>query len=224
MRMTIRMTMPRPTLAVLAITAALAAPLVTDSGSAAATDNIFNVELVVFRYNGTVSSSENWDVTPLPGAAPPTIQPTDADRADASAQPDSIRPLNPSQFQLSGTENTLKRNASYQPLAHFGFRLVAGDREAGTPVRIEPIVDAASGLTGTVTLERGRFLHLAVDLTFTTSNPLPTLLPPNTPPALVAFQMHQDRRMRPFERHYFDHPAFGVIAIITPVTPAGGND
>jgi hypothetical protein len=37
--------------------------------------------------------------------------------------------------------------------------------------------------------------------------------------------MHQDRRMRPFERHYFDHPAFGVVAIITPViTNSGAGD
>jgi hypothetical protein len=219
-----RLNKRRPPLAVLATTAVLASFLVTGTGSAAPTDNIFTVELVVFRYNGTVASPENWDVTPPPGAATLTAQPADANQTDTSAQPDTIKPLNPGQFQLSGTEAALRRNASYLPLAHFGFRLVAGDREAGTPVHIETMVDAASGLTGTVTLERGRFLHLAVDLTYTTANPLPALLPPNTPPAPVAFQMHQDRRMRPFERHYFDHPAFGVVAMITPVTPAGGND
>jgi hypothetical protein len=219
-----RLTKRAPILAVLATATVLASFLTSDAGSASPTDNIFNVELVVFRYNGAVASPESWDVTPPPGTAALTAQPADSNQADASAQPDIIRPLNPAQFQLSGTEAALRRNASYLPLAHFGFRLVAGDREAGTPVHIETMVDAASGLTGTVTLERGRFLHLAVDLTYTTANPLPALLPPNTQPAPVAFQMHQDRRMRPFERHYFDHPAFGVVAIITPVTPAGGND
>jgi hypothetical protein len=34
----------------------------------------------------------------------------------------------------------------------------------------------------------------------------------------VTFSLNQVRRVRPFERHYFDHPAFGVIAMISPVS------
>ncbi len=225
-----RIPRPRRAFALLAASGVLASFAATASGSALSTADVFNVELVVFRYGGTLSSAENWDVTPLPGATTTTGTTgttglaAQAAPADAGSQPDSIKALNPGQFQLAGTEAVLGRDADYLPLAHFGFRLVAGGRDAGTPVRIESMVDAASGLTGTVTLERGRFLHLAVDLTYTTSNPPPALLPPNTPPATVTFQMHQDRRMRPFERHYFDHPAFGVVAIITPVTARGGND
>jgi Peptidoglycan-binding protein, CsiV len=198
----------------------------SDSCLAGTSDTTFNVELVVFRYNGTVASPENWNVAPSPlpssvpspsGAAPPN--------QSFTSTPDTIRPLNPAQFQLSGTETTLRRNSIYVPLAHFGFRLVAGEREAGTAVRIEPMVDAASGLSGAVTLERGRFLHLALDLTYTTADPPAKLLAAGAQPGPLTFQMHQDRRMRLFERHYFDHPAFGVVAIITPViTNSGAGD
>jgi hypothetical protein len=87
-------------------------------------------------------------------------------------------------------------------------------------VRVEPLVEGTSGLTGTVTLERGRFLHLALELGYTTANPPAALLPSGTAPAPVTFRIRQDRRMRPFERHYFDHPAFGVVAIVTPVAGA----
>jgi hypothetical protein len=181
------------------------------SPAAPATDS-FNVELVVFRYEGAVASEENWDVAVPANAAP---------SADAGAAPDAIRPLSPAQFQLTGTESALRRNPNYEPIAHFGFRVTPGDRDTGTPVHIESLVDAASGLTGTVTLERGRFLHLALDLAYTTSTPPARLLAPNAAPGPVTFWIHQDRRMKPFERHYFDHPAFGVVAIVTPV---GGSD
>ena len=179
-----RIPSPRRAFAQLAASGVLASFAATASGSAPSTADVFNVELVVFRYGGTLSSAENWDVTPLPGATTTTGTTgttglaAQAAPADAGSQPDSIKALNPGQFQLAGTEAVLGRDADYLPLAHFGFRLVAGGRDAGTPVRIESMVDAASGLTGTVTLERGRFLHLAVDLTYTTSNPPPALLPP----------------------------------------------
>jgi hypothetical protein len=185
-----------------------------------APDSAFNVELVVFRYNGLVASPEIWDSGPATAAAT-EVAPTASAAASASPAAESVRPLLPSQFQLAGTENALRRNPSYEPIAHFGFRVVPGERDAGTPVHVEPLVDAASGLTGTVTLERGRYLHLALDLNYTTANPPAKLLAPGGPPGPLTFHMHQDRRMKSFERDYFDHPAFGVIAIVTPV---GGSD
>jgi hypothetical protein len=44
---------------------------------------------------------------------------------------------------------------------------------------------------------------------------------PNPPPGLGAapgtpFTMNESRRVKFYERNYFDHPAFGVIALITP--------
>jgi hypothetical protein len=189
-------------------------------GSAA--PDVFNVELVVFRYNGAVASPENWDVVAPPGAATGAVPQADQTATLNSAPADAVvRALSPAQFQLAGTEAAVRRNSSYEPITHFGFRIIASERAAGNLVRVEPLVDAASGLTGTLTLERARFLHLALDLTYTTSNPPARLFAPGATPASVAFHMHQDRRMRPFERHYFDHPAFGVVAIVSPV---GGGD
>jgi hypothetical protein len=43
-----------------------------------------------------------------------------------------------------------------------------------------------------------------------------------TPPAGIGasastiFVMNQSRRIRFYERNYYDHPAFGVIALVTP--------
>ncbi len=205
----------------LAVACVIVATVAAGAGGAAPAPDTFNVELVVFRYSGTVSSPENWDIGP-PAASANADTNADATAAatDTTAAPDAIRPLNPAQFQLAGTEATMRRNPGYEPLAHFGVRMTVPERETGTVVPVQSLVDPASGITGSITLQRGRFLHLALDLAYTTSNPPAKLLQPNAPAGPLTFQMHQDRRMRPFERHYFDHPAFGVIAIITTV---GGN-
>jgi hypothetical protein len=185
---------------------------------AAPSPDTFNVELVVFRYNGTIASPESWDAPDTAVAQNPD---TTTPGADANSPPDSVHPLSATQFQLGGTESALRRNSTYEPIAHFGYRVTTSEPDSGTPVRIESLADGASGLSGTVTLQRGRFLHLALDLAYTTANPPAKLVAANATPGPLTFHLHQDRRMRPFERHYFDHPAFGVVAIITPV---GGSD
>jgi len=186
--------------------------------SAAPSADTFNVELIIFRYNGTVASPENWEV---PDPAIPQNPDTTSAGADASSPPDSVRPLSAAQFQLGATESALRRNSTYEPIAHFGYRVKTSEPDSGTPVRVESLADGASGLAGTVTLQRGRFLHLALDIAYTTAGPPAKIVAADTTPGPMTFHLHQDRRMRPFERHYFDHPAFGVVAIITPV---GGSD
>jgi len=37
----------------------------------------------------------------------------------------------------------------------------------------------------------------------------------NAPPG-TTFVMNETRRVRFYQRNYYDHPAFGVIALITP--------
>jgi hypothetical protein len=37
------------------------------------------------------------------------------------------------------------------------------------------------------------------------------------------FTLSESRRVKKFERNYYDHPAFGVIALVTPANSAGGR-
>ena len=72
------------------------------------------------------------------------------------------------------------------------------------------------GLSGTVFLERGQWLHLGMTLTYAMPSPLPGLgAAPDTP-----FTINESRRVRFYERNYFDHPAFGVIALVSPAQGA----
>lgn len=80
---------------------------------------------------------------------------------------------------------------------------------------------ALNRLDGTLTLYLGRYLHLQADLLYRSQT---EPLEPNTffvslseeelPQTL--FRMHQSRRMRSDELHYFDHPMFGMLALLTP--------
>lgn len=76
-------------------------------------------------------------------------------------------------------------------------------------------------LEGTIDLSRNRYLHLDVDLVYR---------PPVAPqsgglfsifkgdqPQVTAYRMHQSRRVRSKQIHYFDHPRFGVLTVVTPV-------
>jgi len=100
-------------------------------------------------------------------------------------------------------------------------------------------------LFGTVRLRRGRYLHLDLDLVL---RPEPERLPappdapaaleapPSSPPpdtgqapealptppdysAVEGFRLRQSRRIRPGEIHYFDHPLYGVVAVVHKVEP-----
>jgi hypothetical protein len=70
---------------------------------------------------------------------------------------------------------------------------------------IEGIVPPSTGLSGQIALSRGRYLHLTLELTYDSAEE-----------GGDRMVLRQTRRMRSNERHYIDHPKFGVIAIITP--------
>ncbi|MBL1259542.1 MAG: hypothetical protein COB33_003300 [Thiotrichaceae bacterium] len=84
-----------------------------------------------------------------------------------------------------------------------------------------PIEAQFKTLDGTIKLHLGRYLHLEADLLYRSqTEPLKN----NTffmnfdeieqPPTL--FRMHQKRRLRSGELHYFDHPMFGMLVKIIP--------
>jgi hypothetical protein len=66
-----------------------------------------------------------------------------------------------------------------------------------------------------VALERGQYLHLALALSYAMEDP-----PHGLAAAGTVFTLTQTHRVRFYERNYFDNPAFGVIALVTPLTGA----
>jgi len=76
-------------------------------------------------------------------------------------------------------------------------------------------------LEGTIKLHLGRYLHLEADLLYRNqveplgNNAFFINLDDIEQPQTL-FRMHQTRRMRSGELHYFDHPMFGMLVLITP--------
>jgi hypothetical protein len=58
-----------------------------------------------------------------------------------------------------------------------------------------------------------------MSLNYQTSNPPPGL----AAPAGAVFAMNEARRVRVDKLSYYDHPAFGVVALVTPANRSTGG-
>jgi len=176
----------------------------------------YTVELVLFRAATALGGAENWSAE---GAAGPATRGED----NASTGPQFaqlIGTLPESQFQLTDVANKLRSTGVYVPVAHVAWTQTASawGKHVGFPV--DKLGLNVEGLTGTVSLERGQFLHLGLALSYAMPNPPAGVgAAPGTP-----FTLNENRRVKFYERNYYDHPAFGVIALVTPsrdARPAG---
>ena len=120
--------------------------------------------------------------------------------------------LPPSEFQLDRIAARLRSSGRYVPVAHVVWSQTASPWDRPIEIPIQSLGIDVQGLTGSVALEHGEFLHLALRLDYAMVDPPPEL---QAPPGTV-FTLHDSHRVRFGERNYFDHPAFGVIALVTP--------
>ena len=199
-----RRTAPLRTLA-LALAAALAAALPAVAQEAPAP--VYNVEIIVFRTAAAEGTAENWSEE----AGARSIAGDES--ASGSVQVGHfVGLLPPAAWQLNELESRLRASGAYVPVAHAGWSQTASawGTRAGFPVNRLGV--DVPGLSGNVYLERGQFLHLGLSLSWAMESPPDGLgAAPGTP-----FTLNETRRVRFYERNYYDHPAFGVIALVTP--------
>jgi hypothetical protein len=116
-----------------------------------------------------------------------------------------LQPLPASRLKLGPLANRLNATAGYKVVAHAAWIQTASAWGSRVGLPVEELGLGSQGLTGVVHLERGQYLHLGMNLTL--AGPAGNL------------RMNEIRRVRFNERQYFDHPAFGVIAVVSP--PSG---
>jgi hypothetical protein len=185
---------------------------------------VYNVELIIFRTNANLGSPENWSAeTAQAPAAPsgadgetgaPPSEPAPTTGAGAAQAPSGrfVRALTPAEFQLSDLAARIKASGSYVPVAHVGWAQSASPWGSHESMSLQQLGFDSPLLTGTVTLERGQFLHLGLALDLTIADPPAGLgAPPQT-----TFILNDNHRVKFYERNYFDAPAFGVIALVVP--------
>lgn len=75
-------------------------------------------------------------------------------------------------------------------------------------------------IDGTIKITRGRYLHLEADILYRVqpedNNQFNIFGFKKHDEELTVFRMQESRRLRSGELHYFDHPLFGMLVMITP--------
>jgi len=175
----------------------------------------YRIEIIVFRANSAQGGGENWS------AETATDNTVGEETSSGSSQVGKfISLLGADQYQLGDLESKLKSSGAYVPVAHVAWAQTASawGTKAGFP--LQKLGVDVPGLNGTVYLERGQYLHLGMALSYAIASPPAGL---NAGPG-TAFTLNENRRVKFYERNYYDHPAFGVIALVTPAQgarPAG---
>ena len=187
----------------------LAAALLSAAG-AASEDNpgtVYNVELVIFRANTAEAGAENWSEE----AGARSVA-GDESASGSQQVGHFVTQLPAAVFQLNELESRLRASGGYLPVAHVAWSQTASSWGTRAGFAIGRLGIDVPGLSGTVYLEHGQFLHLGMSLTWAMESPPDGLgAGPGT-----AFTLNETRRVRFYERNYYDHPAFGVIALVTP--------
>lgn len=172
----------------------------------------YDVELIVFRHLSPADTEEQWTLESMVGEQV-EIPEEDASPFETPAPApapvvDRFPALAPANFKLTAMYDSLRRSRNYQPLAHFGWTQPGFSRNSAPFLPINAFVPSSTGVSGRIALSRGRYLHLTLDLEYMA--PATATDPPQR------YVLRQSRRMRSNERHYIDHPMFGVIALVTP--------
>jgi hypothetical protein len=194
---------------VLAVVSAFASPPVARAQTAPS-QTVYTIEIIVFRNMSGAGGAEDW------GAKAVARGP---DKPEGQVVGRFVQSIPASQFQLNDIAAKLQNTSNYQPVAHFAWQQTASYWGSRAGFSIAKLAGPVPGLSGNIYFESGSYLHLGMSLNYQTSNP---------PAALAAapgtvFTLSESRRIKRFERNYYDHPAFGVIALVTPANRSTGG-
>lgn len=172
----------------------------------------YNIELVIFRATSAQGIPEDWSVE----AGTSNSIAGDEASSGSSQVGHFVGMIPSSSYQLTEIESKLRSSGAYVPVAHVAWSQTASAWGTRAGFTLQKLGVDAPGLSGTVFLERGQYLHLGMTLSYQDPSPPQGL----GAAAGTTFIINQSRRIRFYERNYFDHPAFGVIALVSPAQGA----
>ncbi len=159
--------------------------------------SLYAVELVVFRGGGGAAGED------LAAASHNLNADNDSATADTARSARLAEILPAPRRKLGDVAARLNASGSHKVIAHVAWTQTASAYNAGSGLTTEQLGLSAAGLSGLVLLERGTYLHLGFNLVY-------------APPGGGRFALAEMRRVRFGERNYYDHPAVGIIAVVTP--------
>jgi hypothetical protein len=118
-------------------------------------------------------------------------------------EPQIIKLLAPSDYRLSAIETSLKSSGAWRPLAHAAWIQSAANWGTHTGFSLSDVGINVPGLSGNVYLERAPiYAHLGFDVQYENG---------------ASYSIKEMRSVKYSDKQYFDHPAFGIIAQVTPI-------
>ncbi len=179
-------------LALLALVVGAAAPVQAQQTGVTA----YGVEIIVFRVAG-VPQGEDWAAEPFGRGF------GNSAARGGGGVPQVLRILTPADYRLDALEATLKGSGAWRPVAHAAWVQTAASWGTHAGIALSDIGINAPGLTGMVYLERAPiYMHLGFDVHLT---------------AGATYTIKEMRSIRYNDKQYFDHPGFGIIAVVTPI-------
>ena len=171
-----------------------------------AAPRLYDVEVIVFRHNSQPGQDENWQ-TPEPGAV----------RARGQFPKNQFTELSSSRFKLNPVRYSLQQGGDYAVLYHRAWRQLAYSTANAADYPVHSFSDDnRNSIEGTIRLVRERYLHLNVDLLLMESAGSKPGLYSDGPGNIPAYRLTEKRRIKSSELHYFDHPKFGMLVMVTP--------
>ncbi len=118
-----------------------------------------------------------------------------------------VEPLARDALQLSAAREALAQRGGLHVLAHTAWAAIVPPN-GRTTAPLEDVLAEAAPLAGGIAVQRSQYLFLFVDVDYSVSG--------------ASYGIRTKRRIKFGERHYFDHPAFGLIIQVRPTkdTPA----
>ena len=111
--------------------------------------------------------------------------------------------LTPGDYRLGTLEATLRANGAWRPIAHAAWIQTAPNWGSHAGIPLADVGINAPGLSGMVYLERAPiYVHLGFDVHLS---------------AGATYTIKEMRSVRYNDKQYFDHPAFGIIAVVAPI-------
>jgi hypothetical protein len=192
-------TLLKSLVATLAIALSLAPA--TISAAAATAGGSYQIEIIVFQLLSPTGAEDL--------SAPAEGRGFSGVYQSSDPPPKVLRTLIAGQLQMGGLASRLRSSGNYKIIVHAGWvqTATAWNRHSGLPLAMAGV--DVPGLAGSVYLERGQLLHLGFNLTYDNGH---------------TYTLSELRRIKFNEKNYFDHPAFGVIALVSPASGAAAAD
>jgi len=156
---------------------------------------LYDVEIIIFRVSSP-GADEDWHAQ-LAGRG----FGNNANRG--GAVPTIVKILAPTDYHMNALEGTLKSSGAWRPLAHAAWIQTAANWGTHTGFALSDLGISVPGLSGTVYLERAPiYMHLGFDVQYQGAD---------------TYAIKDMRSIKYSDKQYFDHPAFGIIAMVTPI-------